>query len=181
MMWFETAVCNCSHPRQPFSLFSWGHSAKVQFSQVFRASCLVGILSIAGSSPGDATSTTPSYFLRSLLLSSLCLGCLEDVTWPILEKFHPLLFSKLCIVFYYRCLNIFFLSLFLSPPFFVSAPKEPPSLSNKMSPHKMNQHKWLRVYQTSYQTLCFEQRAHTLRCVTLCLLPSVVSILEKRQ
>lgn len=52
----------------------------------------------------------------------------------------------------------------------------------------MNKSKRLRVYQTSYQALCFEQghqkTIHHISCVVLCvtlrLLPSVVSILEKR-
>lgn len=76
-------------------------------------------------------------FLRSLQLSSLCLGCLEDVTWPTAGK-HSCLSpsSKACIVFCYRCLKI------AAPPlscfYFSRRVSQPPSLSNKMSPHKMN-------------------------------------------
>lgn len=56
----------------------------------------------------------------------------------------------------------------------------------------MNKSKRLRVYQTSYQELCFEQGlqkqknkttihhiSRVVLCVTLRLLPSAVSILEK--
>lgn len=111
------------------------------------------------------------HFLRSLLLSSLCLGCLEDVTWPILEKFLSSLFSKPCIVFYYRCLKIFLLCFFfLSPP--LCHHHGVLSLSNKMSPHKMNKSKRIRVYQTSYQTFCFEQ-GHQKLFTTCCVLCSV--------
>lgn len=76
-------------------------------------------------------------FLRSLQLSSLCLGCQNDVTWPTAGK-HSCLSpsSKACIVFCYRCLKI------AAPPlscfYFSRRVSQPPSLSNKMSPHKMN-------------------------------------------
>lgn len=85
---------------------------------------------------------------------------LEDVTWPILEKFLPFLFSKLCIVFYYRCLKIcspLLAGLCSPPPPLVFRHRRASSLSNKMSPHKMNKRKRLRLYQTSYQALCFER------------------------
>lgn len=95
----------------------------------------------------------------SLELSSACLGCLEDVTWPTLEKFLPRLFSKPCIVFYYRCLKIVLLSCHGSVFFFfscLSCRQTALPSSNKMSPHKMNKSERRRVYQTSHQALCFE-------------------------
>lgn len=121
-IWLETAACNCSHPQQPsvFLKKTWRRS----FAQVLGPSCLVGILSVPGSSPGDAFATPISPAPR-LELSSRCLRCPEDVTWPTPEKFLPFLFSKMAIVFYYRCLKIALLSCHGSVFFF---PTPPPSL-----------------------------------------------------
>lgn len=114
-------------------------------------------------------------------------------------------FSKPCIVSHYRCLKLgfcFVFPLFLSRLFIPSPPLRPrlsrrqraPSLSNKMSPHKMNK-SGLGVYQTSYRGLSLAQgRQQKLftnaRCVTLrhaasrcarCVtLPSLLSALVKR-
>lgn len=178
MIWFETAVCNCSRPQQPSA-----------FSQTQRL-CLV---SFKGVVPGwDPVNDRQfsrwrllnPHFLRSLLLSSLCLGCLEDVTWPILEKFLPLLFSKPCIVFYYRCLKIFFSSLVIALSFFVffslplSCRQRALSLSNKMSPHKMNKRGsgYIRLpIEHSVLNRATEKNysPHTL-CAALCHAPSAL-------
>lgn len=153
------------------------HGAGV-FAQVLGPSCLVGILSVPGSSPGDAFATPISSAPR-LELSSRCLRCPEDVTWPTPEKFLPFLFSKTAIVFYYRCLKIALLSCHGSVFFFPTPPPPSPlhpsllqtatSLSNKMSPHKMKS-KRLRVYQTSYQALGVEPGSHRKLLTTITLL-----------
>lgn len=84
-----------------------------------------------------STPPTAPRFLGSLQLSSLCLGCLADVTWPTAGK-HSCLSpsSKACIVFCYRCLKI--AAHPLSCFYFSRRVSQPPSLSNEMSPHKMN-------------------------------------------
>lgn len=73
------------------------HGADVSLG-FFGLSCSVEILSFAGRTPGDA-SVTPVSSARRLHLSSGCLRCHEDVTWPTPEKFLPLLFSNvLCVL-----------------------------------------------------------------------------------
>lgn len=135
----------CSHPRQ--HLAAW-KTRRQCFAGFFGPSCSVEILSVTGRTPGDA-SVSPVSSAPRLHLSSRCLRCPEDVTWPTPENSSLCCFqTALCVLLQVlkdRCplLSCFCLA-------FTPASKQPAS-SNKMSPRKMSRSRRLGVYQTSYQ------------------------------
>lgn len=94
---WKQVLCNCSHilfwktRHRCFAGFFWGPS------------CSVEILSVTGRTPGDA-SVSPVSSAPRLHLSSRCLRCPEDVTWPTPGNSSLCWFP--CFVFYYRCLKI---------------------------------------------------------------------------
>lgn len=144
------------------------------FCWVFGPSCSVEILSVTGRTPGDA-SVSPVSSAPRLHLSSGCLRCPEDVTWPTPGNSSLCWFqTMLCVLLQVlkdRSPLLSWLRLAFTP-----ASKQP-ALSNKMSPHKMNMSRRLGVYQTSYRELRVEQgsqKTDWLRtlCITLRLLPS---------
>lgn len=119
------------------------HNTARLFRQFLRASCLVGILSIAGSPPGDASSTPISSAPCCFHLSVS--DALKTWLGSFVKNSLLLLFSKPCIVFYYRCLKIFLLSchgfavfFFLSLPLCL-ATKEP-----RPYPIKCHHTRWTR-------------------------------------
>lgn len=158
MIWFETAVCNCIHPQKPCA-FS-GNTAPM-FSQFLGRLAWLGscqhqaVLQVTPPQPpfpplpGAFISLSRMPWRRDLAHSReippfTVFKTVHCVLLQVLKDFSPLL-SWPC----------FFFSFF-SPP--LSRRQTALSLSNKMSPHKMNKSKRLRVYQTSYQALRFEQR-----------------------
>lgn len=141
--WFgwKQFLCNCSH------ILFW-KTHHWCFAGFFVPSCSVEILSVTGRTPGDA-SVSPVSSAPRLHLSSRCLRCPEDVTWPTpgnssLGWFQTVL-CVLLQVLKDRSPLLSWLRLAFTP-----ASKQP-ALSNKMSPHKMNMSRRLGVYQTSYR------------------------------
>lgn len=178
MIWLETSACNCNHPRQ--LLVFWKTRCRC-FAGFFGPSCSVEILSVTGRTPGDASVTLVSSAPR-LHLSSRCLQCPADVTWPTAENSSLCCFQTvLCVLPQVLKDRSPLLSWFCLA--FTPASKQP-ALSNKMSPHKMNRSRRLRGYRTSYQKLRVEQgsqKTYCLQtlCITLGLPPSVDCICDR--